>query len=78
LVEFWHVQAQTWANLSIVPAQHGATTTQTPRRTRGAGGEEEQAGQARCPWPPQTLDAVGTVGHETAGHHPETCLVDRR
>src|SRR5262245_49283644 len=35
--------------LSLVPAQHGAATTQTPRRPRGAGGGEEQAAQARCP-----------------------------
>jgi hypothetical protein len=41
--------------LSIVPAQHGAATTQTPRRPIGAGGGEEQAGQARCPSPPHTL-----------------------
>jgi hypothetical protein len=27
----------------------------TPRRPRGAGGEEGQAGEARCPSPPQTL-----------------------
>jgi len=27
----------------------------TPRRPRGAGGGEEQAGEARCPSPPQTL-----------------------
>jgi hypothetical protein len=39
LVEFWHVQAQTWANLSIVPAQHAATTSQTPRRPRVLAGE---------------------------------------
>ena len=35
--------------LSLVPAQHGAATTQTPRRPRGAGGGEKQAAQARRP-----------------------------
>src|SRR5215467_3154044 len=36
---------------------------------RGAGGGEEQAGEARCPSPPQTLFAgeVGREGHSIAG-----------
>src|SRR5262245_65715686 len=41
----------------------------TPRRPRGAGGGEEQAGEARCPSPPQTLFAgeVGREGHSITG-----------
>src|SRR5262249_37623186 len=36
--------------LSIVPAQHGAATTQTPRRPRGAGGA-----MVLLDWPPDHL-----------------------
>src|SRR5262249_14688384 len=35
--------------LSLVPAQHRAATTQTPRRPTGAGGGEERSHQACCP-----------------------------
>src|SRR5262245_6667440 len=35
--------------LSLVPAQHRAATTQTPRRPTGAGGGEDRSHQACCP-----------------------------
>src|SRR5262249_7502768 len=52
--------------LSIVPAQHGAAITQTPRTPRGAGGGE--AGEALPPLQPD-LKHEGTAPFRQSRNH---------